>query len=114
MEERSVMMIIYTDQNQCKEFGVSYFEEASWVVDIAVLLKTKDYDQQHKTLLTGLGTKSSLTLERGKGRLRPGWWCIKKILVHHGLNRDQSDPCFEWARDYCKANNLYIEEKDDG
>ncbi len=72
------MTTIYTDQTQCMHFKVSYFDaDESFKVRASALLKTKDYDREHRDFLEGLGN-STLHLERGAG-LFPGWWDVVRI-----------------------------------
>lgn len=70
---------IYTDQDQCEAFGVSYFDsEAKLVVYAETLLGSKDYDEKHKEILESLGTEM-LVLKRN-GDLSPGWWKITRVI----------------------------------
>ena len=70
---------IYTDQDQCETFGVSYFDsEAELVVSAEALLGSKDYDEMHKEVLKPLGSET-LVLKRNED-LSPGWWKITRVI----------------------------------
>lgn len=66
---------IYTDQSQCADFGVSYWDKGA-ILTIAAntLLSSKDYDAFHRDLLTPLGS-ASVTLTRTED-CGPGWWTL--------------------------------------
>ena len=70
---------IYTDQDQCETFGVSYFDsQAKLVVSAEALLGSKDYDEIHKEILEPLGAET-LVLKRD-GDLSAGWWKITRAV----------------------------------
>lgn len=76
-------MEIYTDQEQCSSFGVSYNARGAYLVIRAdVLLGSKDYDEAHRAYLSPMGL-DTLVLRRPPTH-QPGWWVVEmRIPAHH-------------------------------
>lgn len=70
------MTTIYTDQEQCEMFEVSYFRGTELVIRADELLRTKDYDSEHREILEPLGS-TLLHLTRDDSD-NPGWWRIDR------------------------------------
>lgn len=65
-------MRIYLDRDQCNTFGVAYFDAASTLIAADAVLRSKDYDQEHRDFLEPLGS-STLRVTR-KEADPPGWY----------------------------------------
>jgi len=70
------MKKIYTDMEQCVELCVNYFNGRQLVVRANQLLKSKDYDSEHREFLEPLGS-TLLHLTRDDSD-DPGWWRVER------------------------------------
>lgn len=69
---------VYVDFEQCERFEVSYRDDATLNISASKLLESKDYDQDHRDLLSPLGS-ANLILEHGYGE-PPGWFTIVAVF----------------------------------
>ncbi len=70
---------VYTDQNQCRLFDVSYHDrEATLVIAASTLLESKDYDVCHRTYLAQFGSRT-LVMQRTADQ-GPGWWRVTEVV----------------------------------
>jgi hypothetical protein len=71
--------VVYLDRGQCDYFDVGYFdEEASTAIAASTLLGSKDYDAEHKAILSPLGS-STVVLNRTSEH-GPGWFAITSVF----------------------------------
>ena len=75
------MDTIYTDRDQCADFGVEYFGPATLTIAADALLRSKGngYDEQHTTFLRGLGESTLVLVRADTDSIGPGWWRVQGV-----------------------------------
>jgi len=73
--------LIYMDQQQCADFGVSYFHPTRLTISADVLLRSKSYDEYHREFLAPFGS-AQLILVRTEDQ-GPGWWLATTANGHN-------------------------------
>ena len=70
---------VYTDQSQCEQFDVSYYDrDAKLVLAASNLLATKDYDRAHREFIAQFGSRV-IVMERTADQ-GPGWWRVTEVI----------------------------------
>ena len=79
MFDKSDIIEIYTDRNQCREFGVSYYDlTAELIISARTLCESKSYDKEHQDILKSFGS-ATLVLTRTEEQC-PGWWHVTDVI----------------------------------
>jgi len=70
---------IYFDREQCRDFGISYFEkgEISLPADVILRSKVNGYDLQHRNFLESIG--KGIVYLRKKSDNGPGWYTVESF-----------------------------------
>jgi hypothetical protein len=74
--------VVYLDHGQCADFEAPYFEAGVTAIAASTLLRSKDYDQEHRDLLTPLRS-GTVRLERAEADA-PGWYTITAVFPPYG------------------------------
>jgi hypothetical protein len=66
---------IYLDRSQCERFGVEYTGDRPLVCSAEAILKSKEYDQEHRDVLEPLGASTVVAEPLGHG-----WFRVVRVI----------------------------------
>ena len=79
--EEAIMEAIYTNNEQCAEFGVPYFGAGRLIVAADALLRSKagGYDSTHTEYLQLFGGQTLDLIRTEEDTIGPGWWRLASV-----------------------------------
>lgn len=69
--------LIYLDVKQCNQFKCEYFGYSSFSIDLETLMKSKDYDSEHKKFFELFRNTAVMNLTRDE-EYQPGWYLCRE------------------------------------